>query len=42
MVRCWTYGSNNDKGVLINSEMGQKFEESSFGLPAKRVDEVVL
>ena len=27
------YGSNNDSRVMINSEMGQEFEGSSFDLP---------
>ena len=30
MVDVGRYGSKNDSGVLINSEMNQKFEESSF------------
>ena len=33
MVDVGRYGSKNDSGVLINSEMNQKFEESSFDLP---------
>ena len=33
MVDVGQYGSNNDSGVLINSEMSQKFEERSFDLP---------
>ena len=33
MVDVRQYGSNNDSGVLNNSEMDQKFEESSFDLP---------
>ncbi|XP_065067590.1 putative nuclease HARBI1 [Rhopilema esculentum] len=27
------HGSNNDSGVLLNSEMGQRFEEGSLGIP---------
>ena len=27
------YGSNNDSGVLLNSEMGKRLEEGSIGLP---------
>lgn len=27
------YGSNNDSGVLLNSEMGQRFEEGSIQVP---------
>ena len=33
MVDLGKYGSKNDSGVLINSEMNEKFEESSFDLP---------
>ena len=33
MVDVGRYDSKNDSGVLINSEMNQKFEESSFDLP---------
>ena len=33
MVDVGKYGSKNDSGVLINSEMNKKFEESSFDLP---------
>ena len=33
MVDIGQYDSNNDSGVLLNSEMGQKFEESSIDLP---------
>ena len=33
MVDVGQYGSKNDSGVLINSEMNQKFEESSFDFP---------
>ena len=33
MVDVGQYGSKNDSGVLINSELGQKFEESSSDLP---------
>ena len=33
MVDVGKYGSKNDIGVLINSEMNKKFEESSFDLP---------
>ena len=32
MVDVGQYGSNNDSGVLINSEVGQKFEGRSFDL----------
>ncbi|XP_066910825.1 putative nuclease HARBI1 [Clytia hemisphaerica] len=28
-----SYGSNNDSGVLANSEMGMRFEEKDFDLP---------
>ena len=34
MVDVGQYGSINDSGVLINSEMVKNFEESSFHLPA--------
>eukprot|EP00794_Sanderia_malayensis_P012483 gene12483-13766_t len=27
------YGSNNDSGVLLNSEIGQRFEDDSFEIP---------
>ena len=27
------YGSNNDSGVLLNSEMGQRFDEDSLNVP---------
>ena len=33
MVDVGQYGSKNDSGVLINSELGQKFEECSSDLP---------
>ena len=33
MVDVGKYGSKNDSGILINSEMRQKFEEISFHLP---------
>ena len=33
MVDVGKYSSKNDSGVLINSEMNQKFEESSFDFP---------
>ena len=33
MVDVGQYGSDNDSGVLINSEVGQKFEGRSFDLP---------
>ena len=34
MLNVGQYSSNNDSGVLINSLIGQKFEENSFDLPA--------
>ena len=33
MVDVGQYGSNNDSGVLLNSEMGQNFEDSLFKVP---------
>ena len=32
MVDVGQCGSKNDRGVIINSEMGKNFEESSFDL----------
>ena len=33
LVDVGQYGSNNDSGVLLNSEIGQRFEENSLEIP---------
>ena len=33
MIDVGQYGSNNDSGVLLNSEMGQGFEENKLNVP---------
>ena len=33
MVDVGQYGSNNDSGVMLNSEMGQRFDEDSLSIP---------